>query len=100
MTYYERLQHMKLLLYYLLSISLLAVCMTVYDKRAARKGKWRISERALLCTAAFGGSLAMFLTMLLIRHKTKHVCFMLGLPLILVIQLVFSAFVHHFIYAL
>ena len=79
---------MKFFYYYLAAISVFAVFLTVYDKRAARKGKWRISESALLCTAALGGSVAMFLTMLLIRHKTKHIKFMLGIPIIMVFQAV------------
>lgn len=84
---------LKILCYYLVAISFLAVILTLYDKRAARKGRWRISENALLCVAAFGGSAAMLLTMLLIRHKTKHVKFMAGLPLILILQVLFAAFV-------
>ncbi len=35
----------------------------------------------------------MFLTMLLIRHKTKHIKFMAGIPLIILLQIVFAAFV-------
>ena len=84
---------LKILCYYLAAVSFLAVILTLYDKRAARKGRWRISENALLCVAAFGGSAAMLLTMLLIRHKTKHVKFMAGLPLILILQVLFAAFV-------
>lgn len=84
---------LKYLFYYLAAVSFLAVILTLYDKRAARKGRWRISENALLCVAAFGGSAAMILSMLLIRHKTKHVKFMAGLPLILVLQVLFAAFV-------
>ena len=84
---------LKILCYSLVAISFLAVILTLYDKRAARKGRWRISENVLLCVAAFGGSAAMLLTMLLSRHKTKHVKFMAGLPLILLLQSVFAAFV-------
>ena len=84
---------MKFFYYYLAAISVFAVLLTVYDKHAARKGKWRISESALLCTAALGGSAAMFLTMLLIRHKTKHIKFMAGIPLIILLQIIFAAFV-------
>ena len=84
---------LKYLFYYLAAVSFLAVILTLYDKRAARKGRWRISENALLCVAAFGGSAAMLLSMLLIRHKTKHVKFMAGLPLILVLQVLFAVFV-------
>ena len=43
---------------------------------------------ALLLLSALGGSLAMYITMLLIRHKTKHIKFMLGIPIIMVFQAV------------
>ncbi len=72
---------------YLALISLIAVILTVSDKRRARKHKYRIRESVLLLFSALGGSLAMFITMLLIRHKTNHMKFMLGIPLIIVIQL-------------
>ncbi|MEE0843433.1 MAG: DUF1294 domain-containing protein [Ruminococcus sp.] len=74
-------------LIYLALISLIAVILTVSDKRRARKHKYRIRESVLLLFSALGGSLAMFITMLLIRHKTNHMKFMLGIPLIIVIQL-------------
>lgn len=86
---------MKIFYIYLVSVSLLAFVLTLYDKCAARKGAWRVSEKALMCVAAFGGAVSMYLTMLFIRHKTKHVIFMAGLPLIFVLQLMFAAFVLH-----
>ena len=72
---------------YLAFISLVAIIMTVSDKRRARQHRWRISEAALLLVSALGGSIAMLLTMLLIHHKTKHLKFMLGIPLIIVAQI-------------
>ena len=72
---------------YLAVISLVAIIMTVSDKRRARQHRWRISEAALLLVSALGGSVAMLLTMLLIHHKTKHLKFMLGIPLIIVAQI-------------
>ncbi len=76
------------LLGYLLIISMVAVCITVYDKWAAKKRpKERTQESTLLMISALGGSAAMLLTMLGIRHKTKHVKFMLGIPLILLAQI-------------
>ena len=78
---------MIVLAIYLAAISLVAVIMTVSDKRRARQHRWRISEAALLLVSALGGSVAMLLTMLLIHHKTKHLKFMLGIPLIIVAQI-------------
>lgn len=78
---------------YFAVISAVSVIMTVLDKHFAVRGKWRISENALMCAAALGGSAAMYLTMRLIHHKTRHVKFMAGLPLVMVIQIIFAAFI-------
>lgn len=80
------------LLAYVLIISVISLCVTVYDKWAAKKRpKERTRESTLLLLSALGGSVAMLLTMLAIRHKTKHIKFMLGIPLILVFQIALIA---------
>lgn len=76
----------EFLIAYVLLISLLAVGFTIYDKLAAVFNKWRISERALLTVSAMGGSVAMLITMLIIRHKTRKPKFMVGIPVILALQ--------------
>ena len=73
---------------YLVAISLLAIFLNLRDKRAAKRQKWRIKERTLLIVSALGGSIAMLLTMLAARHKTKHAKFMIGIPVILARQIV------------
>ena len=84
---------MKYFLIYLAAVSFIAVIMTVSDKTRAKKHKRRIAEKTLFGTAILGGSAAMYLTMLAIRHKTKHKRFMIGLPLIMIVQAVAIAFV-------
>ena len=66
--------------------SLLAVAFTVYDKIAASKRLFRIPEKVLFLISLCGGSGAMYITMLVIRHKTKHKRFMVGLPLMALAQ--------------
>ena len=74
-------------LIYFALISLVSAAVTVADKQKAKKGSFRISEATLFILALLGGSLAEYLTMRLIRHKTLHKRFMLGLPLIILLQL-------------
>lgn len=62
-------------------ISVVAVIVTVYDKFAAKATARRISEKSLMLIGLSGGALAMLITMLIIRHKTRHIKFMLGLPI-------------------
>lgn len=74
---------------YLAVISLISVITCIYDKKVSKKNnvKLRVPEKNLLILSALGGSVAMFVTMQLIRHKTKHVKFMLGIPLIIIAQI-------------
>ena len=76
-------------LIYLGIISFISMVVCMYDKFAAKHNpRHRTRERTLLLLSALGGSVAMLLTMLLIRHKTRHVKFMLGIPVILILQIV------------
>lgn len=77
---------MELLLEYLLVLNVLGFSMMGIDKRRAKKGKWRISERRLMLCAVFGGSVGALLGMQCFRHKTKHPKFYVGIPVILVVQ--------------
>ena len=73
---------------YVFAVSLWAVIITAYDKFAARKRpEHRVREATLFAVSAMGGSVAMLLTMLSIRHKTKHKRFMIGIPLIIAAQI-------------
>jgi uncharacterized membrane protein YsdA (DUF1294 family) len=76
---------------YLGIINLIAVILALLDKRAANRRRRRVKERTLLLVSFLGGSIAMLLTMLSIRHKTKKAKFMLGIPVIIALQLIAAA---------
>ena len=72
---------------YLAAISAVSIAVCIYDKFAAKHNpKHRTREATLLILSALGGSVAMLLCMLVIRHKTKHLKFMIGIPLIIALQ--------------
>ncbi|MBR7071580.1 MAG: DUF1294 domain-containing protein [Clostridia bacterium] len=73
---------------YFAAVNLIAMILCVYDKHQARRHRWRVPEKTLFFIALLGGSPAMYLSMLFVRHKTGHLRFMVGLPLILVAQIV------------
>ncbi len=89
---------------YFTFMSIVSAAVTIYDKRMAIYGKRRIPERTLFALAILGGSVSMYLTMILIRHKTKHKSFMIGLPVIMILQasalLLLSHFTGFFEYAI
>ena len=90
---------MNYFLIYLAAVSLFAVIITVFDKIRAMRGGWRVRESTLLIVSALGGSIAMLLTMLLIRHKTRKPKFMLGIPLIIILQMAAAVLVWRSFYA-
>ena len=83
---------------YLILINLIAVIVTIYDKLCAVKRRWRVKESTLLLLSALGGGISMYITMLLIRHKTRHIKFMLGIPLILIVQLIIAFLIWRYLY--
>lgn len=56
------------------------------DKRAAVKDKWRVREKTLFILGFLWGGLGVFAAMLTFRHKTKHWYFMVGMPVLIVIN--------------
>ena len=58
------------------------------DKYKAKKGRWRIPENSLIGLAIIGGSIGAYLGMRVWHHKTMHLKFKYGIPLIIIIQLI------------
>lgn len=82
---------------YLLIINACAFTLMLEDKRNAREKLWRIPEATLLTVAVLGGSIGVWAGMYLIRHKTRHLKFALGIPAILLAQLAACFLFHQFL---
>ena len=78
---------MKLLFSYLVIVNALGFLLMLVDKRKAKTNRSRIPERTLLSVCAIGGSVGGLLGMYLLRHKTRHVRFAIGIPLMFVAHL-------------
>lgn len=79
---------MEYLLLYLLLINAAGCLLMLLDKLRARKKRWRIPEAALMGVALCGGSVGVLLGMYLFRHKTRHIKFSIGVPVIFAVQAV------------
>ena len=77
---------MKLLFVYLLIITAAGLLFMRADKENARDKMKRIPEKTLLLLAFVGGSIGVFLGMLLFRHKIRRRKFIIGVPIILALQ--------------
>jgi len=72
---------------YLVIINIVTFVVYGIDKWKAKRGNWRISEAALLMLAVIGGTIGALLGMKVWHHKTMHLKFKYGLPLILLAQI-------------
>ena len=78
-----------ILIAYLIAINLLGLILMGVDKIKAKRRKWRIPEATLFLVAAIGGSVGSIAGMYIFRHKTKHMTFKIGIPLIIFLQVLF-----------
>lgn len=78
---------MNFILIYLLIINAVGFLVMTVDKLYAKKNMRRIPERTLLGVAVIGGSIGVWAGMYAVRHKTKLMKFVIGIPLILLCQL-------------
>lgn len=78
---------------YFAVISVVTALVTFTDKRNAKKNRRRVPEATLFILAFLGGSVSEYAVMRLIRHKTLHKRFMIGLPVIMVFQIAVSVFI-------
>lgn len=79
---------LKLVMIYLLVLTLATFIVCGIDKFAAKKQMRRVSEKTLFLLSAIGGSVGMFAGMLTFRHKTQHWYFKFGIPAIIIGQVV------------
>lgn len=89
---------LSIFLAYIAVISIISIVVCIYDKKISKKNRveLRTPEKTLLLLSALGGSVAMYITMLIIRHKTKHFKFMVGIPVIMVLQAALIFVLFHF----
>ncbi len=77
----------KNIIIYLIAINLIAFFAMFIDKKKAEKGRWRIKESTLLILALIGGSIGAILGMYIFHHKTQKARFYIGIPIIIVLQI-------------
>ncbi|MBQ2610018.1 MAG: DUF1294 domain-containing protein [Butyrivibrio sp.] len=80
---------LSLLLIYFAAVNIIGFALMGNDKRRARKNAFRIPEATLFAFSLIGGSIGMFIGMYTFRHKTKHLKFKIGIPVIIFVQVLF-----------
>lgn len=80
--------------WYLAIINAVAIAAYGWDKLCAIRKWWRVPELTLLGLAAIGGSVGALVAIKLFHHKTLHLKFKYGVPLILALQMAGLVYLH------
>ncbi|GAB6928809.1 DUF1294 domain-containing protein [Paenibacillus sp. JCM 10914] len=80
------------LIVWFIFINAVAYLVMSEDKRRARLGRERVPERTLFLLAAVGGALGIWVGMYRKRHKTRHLSFKIGVPLLLSVNAALYAY--------
>lgn len=86
----------KYIVIYLISINIIGFFIMGIDKYKAKKGMWRIPENTLFLFAFIGGGIGTIAGMYTFRHKTKKLRFIIGMPAIVILEILFFIYMKFF----
>ena len=87
---------MQNIIIYLIIINIIGFLVMYIDKQKAKKGKWRIPEQTLFIVTALGGGIGTIAGMYTFHHKTKKLKFTIGLPTILILEIILVIYLKFF----
>ena len=79
---------MKTMMVYLIAVNIAAFAVMGADKYRAQRNRWRIREASIFTLGLIGGGAGLYLGMKLFRHKTRHLEFTLGIPAIIILNII------------
>ncbi|MEI3609650.1 DUF1294 domain-containing protein [Pseudogracilibacillus sp. SO10305] len=94
----EVMQMISWFVLYVFCLNIFGYILMGIDKKRARKGFYRISERALWIIALLGGTVGMIIGMYMFHHKTKKWYFKFGLPFFMLLQISSVFYLYDFQY--
>lgn len=68
------------------------------DKRKSIKNKYRIKEKTLLLISFYGGSIGSLIAMYMFRHKVLKAKFFIGIPFILILEIILMIYLYYIYY--
>ena len=84
---FENIFELKNIVVYLVIVNIIGFLAMYLDKQKAKKGSWRIQEKTLMILTALGGGIGTLTGMYVFRHKTKKLKFTIGIPVIIIAEI-------------
>ncbi len=85
---------LEMIICYLIVINIISFLSMGWDKRKAKTHRYRTPESVLFILAILGGSIGSIFGMYGFRHKTQHWYFVVGMPVILILQIAIGVLIY------
>lgn len=82
------MNYIFILIGYIIIINIISFFTMFYDKRKAKYHDFRISENTLFMLSILLGGIGTYAGMYTFRHKTKHLKFTIGIPIVIILNIV------------
>ncbi|MBY7143197.1 DUF1294 domain-containing protein [Virgibacillus sp. NKC19-3] len=87
------MNELNTIIIYILGVNAITFFLMGRDKTRSKKQQYRIPERTFWILSVCGGSLGCYSGMKVFRHKTKHRSFVIGMPFLIIFQLIGIAYI-------
>lgn len=85
---------LKNFIVYIIVVNMIGFLVMLIDKKKAKNGSWRIKEATIFSITFLGGGIGTIVGMYIFRHKTKKYKFTIGLPAILICEIILIIFIY------
>ena len=82
------MNYIYILIGYIIIINIISFFIMLYDKKQAIYHNFRISEKTIFIVSLLLGGIGTYVGMYVFRHKTKHLKFTIGIPIVIILNII------------
>lgn len=91
------MNYIYILIGYIIIINIISFFIMLYDKRQAIYHNFRISEKTIFIVSLLLGGIGTYVGMYVFRHKTKHLKFTIGIPIIIILNIISVFYIFNYL---
>ena len=91
------MKYIYILIGYIIIINIISFFIMLYDKKQAIYHNFRISEKTIFIVSLLLGGIGTYVGMYVFRHKTKHLKFTIGIPIVIILNIISVFYIFNYL---
>lgn len=91
------MNYIYILIGYIIIINIISFFIMLYDKKQAIYNNFRISEKTIFIVSLLLGGIGTYVGMYVFRHKTKHLKFTIGIPIVIILNIISVFYIFNYL---